>query len=286
MGTIFDTLKDIGVASEQTKTLFATATRDNEDLPVWRDSRSGVIYIDDFYIGHEEYESGQYRDQQPSDPFEDLADSTRRLADYEPFYRHKNICDLGCGEGSFLIGAQQLAHAASGVELQGSFRAALNERNIPCQRSILDHPGPFDTVFMFHLLEHFEHPLRVLADVRQRMNRDGSKLIIEVPHANDFLIATLKNQAFIDFTLWSQHLILHTRQSLAALLAAAGFANMVISGRQRYGLANHLTWLGENRPGGHRSPLASFETGQLRAAYEQALQKFDGTDTLIAIADY
>ena len=37
------------------------------------------------------------------------------------------------------------------------------------------------------------------------------------------LIKDLNIQEFIDFTLWSQHLILHTRESLNAFLIASGY---------------------------------------------------------------
>ena len=60
--SIFETLKKIGVTSESTKKLFNTRTRDVEGLNVWKDSQSGVVYIDDFYTGDETYVDGYYRD--------------------------------------------------------------------------------------------------------------------------------------------------------------------------------------------------------------------------------
>ncbi len=294
MGTIFDTLKNIGVASEETKIPFAFRTRDNPDLMVWQDSKSKVIYIDEFYVGDREYESGQYREDKKSEAgseisegsYEDITDTNKRLSDHKQLYVGKSICDVGCGEGSFLLGAQRLASLVSGVDLQSSYVSSLAEKGISCEKSILDHKNNFESVFMFHSLEHFVDPLAMLGDVRQKMSLHDSKLIVEVPHANDFLISTLKCGEFIDFTLWSQHLILHTRESLRRLLKVAGFSHIMIEGRQRYGISNHLTWLNEKRPGGHTSPLSSFETDQLKSAYEGALQKIDATDTLVAIAEY
>ena len=43
-----------------------------------------------------------------------------------------------------------------------------------------------------------------------------------------FLITKLKCSKFIDFTLWSQHLILHTRQSLQTFLLEAGYSKITI----------------------------------------------------------
>ena len=89
---------------------------------------------------------------------------------------------------------------------------------------------------------------------------------------------------FIDFTLWSQHLVLHTRESLTLLLKDAGFKNVVITGIQRYGISNHIHWLKNKQPGGHRSVLSAMETPDLKASYENALARIDATDTLVAIA--
>ena len=41
--------------------------------------------------------------------------------------------------------------------------------------------------------------------------KKNANLIIEVPHANNLLLKKLKIKSFINFTLWSEHLILHTR---------------------------------------------------------------------------
>ncbi|MDP4837761.1 MAG: hypothetical protein NWS01_11550, partial [Burkholderiales bacterium] len=84
--------------------------------------------------------------------------------------------------------------------------------------------------------------------------------------------------------LWSQHLVLHTRDSLRLLLADAGFNNIVIQGVQRYGVSNHLHWLSTKKPGGHRSLISALETPELQLAYQNALSKIDATDTLTVIA--
>jgi hypothetical protein len=137
---------------------------------------------------------------------------------------------------------------------------------------------------MFHVLEHLSNPLSVLAQLRDILKPDNGTLVVEVPHANDFLISQLHCKPFIDFTLWSQHLVLHTRDSLYKLLSAAGFVDIRIAGVQRYGLANHLTWLSEGKPGGHKGPLSLLETADLSQAYQSALAAQDCTDTLVAIA--
>ena len=58
---------------------------------------------------------------------------------------------------------------------------------------------------------------KILKEFKTHLN-PGGILIVEVPHAKDFLLSNLKNEDFKNFTLWSQHLILHTRESLQRFL--------------------------------------------------------------------
>ena len=48
--TVFNTLKKLGLASEETSVLFHKGVRDNPDLNVFKDISSGVIFIKDFYF--------------------------------------------------------------------------------------------------------------------------------------------------------------------------------------------------------------------------------------------
>jgi hypothetical protein len=133
------------------------------------------------------------------------------------------------------------------------------------------------------VFEHLIDPLDVLQKAYGKL-KVGGKLIIEVPHANDFLFSFLDLEEFKKFTFWSEHLVLHNRSSLTAFLNKANFQNPVISGFQRYNLANHLHWLKEKKPSGHIL-WSMLSTDQLDTAYSNMLQKLDRTDTLIAVAE-
>lgn len=287
MESISETLLRLGLASKKTSKVFSNKTRDRSNLKVMRDSNSGVIYIDDFYVGNEEYEDGQYRKENMSDDksrdFEAMADLKRRLAAHNKHYVGLDICDFGCGFGDFLYGTKNMAKSVCAVELQKDFAEKLISDGIPCKSSIEEHKKQFDTVFLFHSFEHFEHPIDILLSIKKSLKK-GGRVVIEVPHANDFLISTFKHKPFIDFTLWSQHLILHTRNSLNMFLADAGFSNINIEGVQRYPLSNHLTWLSSAKPGGHKSSLAAMDSPELNSAYTDALNKLDATDTIVAVA--
>lgn len=157
-------------------------------------------------------------------------------------------------------------------------------RGIASVSSLSQIEHPVDSTFMFHVLEHLPDPLPILQEVATHLRSTGGSLIVEVPSADDFLLTTLRSKAFQEFTLWSYHSVLHTRQSLRLLLKAAGFGQVDVWGVQRFGVANHLSWLAHGRPTGNRNDLSSLETPELRRAYEEALSQLGQTDTLVAVA--
>jgi len=275
------TLETIGAIVPANLYQLAPRTRDRE-VPVFKDSQTGVIFIDDYYAGTDDYTTGEYPDH-PTPNLEDLLDTERRVSSFRPFYFGRSILDYGCGTGNFLRAVHSSTSSAFGVELQSSLSEALNEDGIPCYPDISQIP-PVDTAFMFHVLEHLPDPLAVLSQLHDTLDPRDGNLVVEVPHANDFLLSQLNCKEFTEFTLWSQHLVLHTRDSLRKLLMAAGFLDIRITGVQRYGLANHLTWLSEGKPGGHKGPISLLETTDLSRAYQSALAAMDCTDTIVAIA--
>ena len=290
--TIAATLLRLGVIREDHVSVFAPRTRDRADVKVYRDNLSGVIFIDQFYVGDVEYREGAYRRQPDTatapestvTDLEDHLDTDRRYEKYKQFFVGKNVCDFGCGAGNFLRRIRGLASRAVGVELQTDYVESLQSEGIRCYSDLQDAPSGIDTVFMFHSFEHLPHPTSILQQIHAKLEGTGGQVVIEVPHARDFLIEGLALDDFIEFTLWSQHLILHTRQSLTAFLIDAGFKSIKIEGVQRYNLSNHLHWLRSGKPGGHKTGLSVIDDAALKASYTSALARLDMNDTLVAVA--
>lgn len=140
----------------------------------------------------------------------------------------------------------------------------------------------FDVITMFHVLEHILKPVEFLERTASKLTA-GGQIIIEVPHARDALLTIYDCESFRRFTLWSQHLVLHTAESLSLTLREAGFQDIHVEGFQRYPLANHLYWLRHGQPGGHEQ-WGSLNSDSLSDAYSSTLLKQDATDTLIAYA--
>lgn len=288
--SIFQTLEKLGLTSKQSRFLFNDRTRDAAKLRVWKDSRSGVIYIDGFYTGDETYIDGSYRDEKVlvqkagKRDFDGNKDAQRRLKANLKLVEGKKIADFGCGNGDFLTLVQPYCAEVIGVELQQSYVDELNANNIACTNNIENiEDGSLDVIVSFHVIEHLPNPLETLTALIRKIT-SGGQILIEVPHANDFLLSSVHCEAFKQFTLWSQHLVLHTRDSLRRTLNSVGLEEIQIEGVQRYPLSNHLNWLVNGTAGGHKSSLSSLDSDALLDAYQSALARIDATDTLVAIA--
>lgn len=286
--SIYETLDRLNLTSYETREIFSVGTRDNKEITVWRDKLSGVIYIDNFFIGDDEYENGLYRSQAAasvlSGSLEDFRDTARRFENYRQFYHGLEICDFGCGEGSFVQQIKSSTSRVIAIELQKSCLENLESKGIECYSNIEVVPdNTFDTIFSFHVLEHLSNPLEVL-EIMKRKLKPGGTMVLEVPSANDFLLMDqLGLECFKQFTLWSQHLILHNRLSIERFVKEVGLTLLCVEGVQRYPLSNHLNWLRNKKPGGHKSFLSVLDSPLLTEAYEASLRKIDATDTLTAI---
>ena len=136
---------------------------------------------------------------------------------------------------------------------------------------------------MFHVLEHLPYQIDTLKSIHSKLKK-GGKIIIEVPHGEDYLLNFEKLKNFKNFTFWSEHLILHTERSLKIFLKEANFRKIKIIYFQRYNYYNHLKWLIENKPGGH-TDKNYFKNDKIIADYNEYLARIKKTDTIIAIAE-
>ena len=287
MGAIKQLLLDLDLINENNLEVLSTKTRDEDDLLVLRDKNTDVIFIDDFLPSADTYKTGSYREDLKElygkRDYEITEDTRRRAKDYKQFYIGKKIIDFGCGEGSFLTKVSSQCLETVGIEIEKSYVQQLNKNGIKCTENIISlSDNYYDTIFCFHTFEHLSDPLFIIQELQKKLVPGGT-LIVEVPHAKDFLLNYIASESFKNFTLWSQHLILHTRISLERFFKSNAFEHITIQGIQRYNLANHMNWLVNGLPGGHKKPISIIETNELRSAYENSLRMIDATDTLVAI---
>lgn len=279
----------LGLSSPDSLVPLFPHVRDRKDIAVLRCERSGAFLLErSDHIQSVHYESKQgfvyWGSQSRRDAVRTcLEDNERRRTELSPLITNRTWLDVGTGSGAVLDALAPYANRVLAVEPQIAAREALASEGYEIYPRIADVPySDLEVVTLFHVFEHFTQPLVELRAIRAKMKLGGT-VVIEVPHARDFLLSTLDLDAFREFTFWSEHLILHTRVTLEAFIRAAGFTNIAIQGCQRYPLANHLYWLRHGKPKGHviwnhlRDPRLDF-------AYAELLAKLDQSDSLIAFA--
>lgn len=280
-------LTDLGLASPSTVGAFYPRVRDREDIAVLRDTASGVIFLsgmDHMSLAHyEEVPGGSYWGAE--DRVQALAlyrdDDERRAKQFSSLFKDRKVIDVGCGTGGLLDQVKNIATEVAGVEPQAYVREELQKEGYTMFKVPADVPeAAYDIATLFHVLEHITTPLETLREVRALL-RPGGTVVVEVPHAGD---ALLQLESFKKFSLWSEHIILHTKESLTAFLTAAGFKNIQVEGYQRYPLGNHVGWLLDGAPGGQKK-YPEFNNAELEAAYAKRLLDTNHTDTLIATAE-
>jgi SAM-dependent methyltransferase len=144
----------------------------------------------------------------------------------------ERVLDLGCGAGRFLRALSEAGVDAVGVELAAAAaeRARANApgadvRLLEADGSLPLGHGEIDLVWCSEVLEHVADTAHALLEVR-RVLRAGGRLLVTVPfhgRVQSAAIALTRFEAHYDPL--GQHLRFYTRRSLAAALAAAGFAD-------------------------------------------------------------
>ncbi len=287
--TIRKQLVELGLCDASSIRPFYPRVRDRDDIAVLRCTRSGVLFLSGSdhvdvsrYRQREDFGYWSVRDRQQAVNL-CREDTARRKKILQHMVVNRRWLDVGTGSGGILDAVSSLAATVIAVEPQKAARESLERagyRVYPDIESVEE--DEFDVVTLFHVFEHLADPLGTLKLIRAKLAGNG-KILIEVPHARDMLISFFDLDGFKRFTFWSEHLLLHTRQSLYRFLEVAGFSEIMIEGCQRYPLANHLHWLAQNRPGGHEK-WRFLRTPELDDAYAGMLARLDRTDTLIATA--
>ncbi|UOG29268.1 class I SAM-dependent methyltransferase [Leptospira noguchii] len=282
-------LLSLNIITEDTIQVYYPFVRDRDDVSVLKCSKSNVIFLSrtdhvdlSYYEAKVNFRLGQDVNRDAAVRL-GLDDAQRRAEQLKCIVSNKKWLDVGTGVGGILDILKPIAREIIAVEIQENIRKELLQlgyRVFPKIENIED--DGIEVVSLFHVFEHLSNPIDALKLIKSKMKK-GGKVVIEVPHARDFLFDFLDCESFKRFTFWSEHLILHTRNSLEIFLSEAGFSNIEILGLQRYPLSNHLYWLKHGVPGGHNhwNFLNSFD---LNSAYETKLVSLDRTDTLLAIA--
>src|SRR5690606_2828473 len=105
-----------------------------------------------------------------------------------PLIAGKRWLDFGCGPGYQLRQDSRISAQHLGIELNNANRTALLKDGYQVAADI-DVATTFspDVISLFHVMEHLTDPLSTLKQLSASAS-DGASLIVEVPHARDWLL--------------------------------------------------------------------------------------------------
>ena len=293
---IYDELIKLKLIKKLNLITLSNKTRDKK-IRVMKDLKTKIIFLEKYITSNEYYSLLKYKDDDRKVSKKSkkkkianvktfsgniqtpiIEDDYRRAVQFEKNLKNKDILDFGCGWGGFLRNVKNYK-SLSGVELRKECINYIynNIKKINISDNINSFDRKFDIITMFHVLEHIPYQIDTLKFLKSKLNNKG-KIIIEVPHAEDFLILQEELKEFRNFTFWSEHLILHTYKSLKSILLKSGFKNINIQYYQRYNFTNHLGWFLKRKPGGHNF-YKEIVSDKLNSSYCENLKKLGQTDT-------
>jgi len=266
----------------------AEKVRDNDQIKVIECLKCGLVSLSRVdHISERHYEDGKMHTTEVSVNEwlqESDNDDLRRFEMFKSKLTGKSILDFGCGNGGFLIKALPFTKIAEGVELEERLQPFFKSQGLKVWQSLNELSKKseikFDLITSFHVFEHISNPSKVLSELAELLSRHG-EIIIEVPSSNDALLTLYKNKAFENFTYWSQHLFLFNQHTMSEMIKKAGLTVNWVKQVQRYSLANHLYWLANGKPGGHKA-WSFFADQSLNEAYAGQLAAVGKCDTIMA----
>ncbi len=148
---------------------------------------------------------------------------------FEPYRRHGNLLDVGCGGGDFLSVARARGWNVFGTEYGDAFVAAAAAKGATMHQGALNaahYPGIlFDVIVSFEVIEHLGLPMDMLHHA-ERVLRPGGLLYLTTPNYNA-LNRWLSGSGW-DIVNYPEHLSYFTRNTLHRALNTMGLRRIAL----------------------------------------------------------
>lgn len=193
--------------------------------------------------------------------------------------RNKVIADIGCGAGSFLDMVKGYALHTIAIEPYGVFQRELakkGHRVYSYTKDALKYwQGRVDLAVCFAVVEHVEHPLDFLKEIKLLLKPNGF-LLLSTPNSDDWLLQFL-TEAYGRFFYRYVHTWYFNQESIQQIGIRAGFKKIQVHYVQRFDISNALHWIRDCCPTG-TGKLSIFQ--DLDEAYRRILEKQGHSDFL------
>ena len=288
---VFKDLSKLGLVNLKNIRLFNHRTRDKR-IPVLIDIKTKLIFLSE--VNHtskiikkkiDQFEGKNFKNNITVEKYKKKKfilvtpnDDLRRYKYMKKYIKNKSVLDFGCGIGTFIKLSNKITKESHGLEINKNLLLKLKNKS-KIFSNIDQINNKYDYITMFHVLEHIPNSIEVLKKLKKLLKPKG-KLIIEIPHAKDILFNI---NEFKNFSLWSEHLVLHTEKSVEKILKYSGYKVINTKYIQRYNFINHLGWFLREKPQGHIF-FKNFYNEKINKKYVHYLSKNKITDTLFITA--
>ena len=171
---------------------------------------------------------------------------SERLTELERHQHKGRLLDVGCGIGTFLHLAGENGWHPHGVDPSKSgcaFAKEMYQLDVQCGDLFdADFPsGHFDTITLYHVLEHISELNPLLDELRRVLKPDTGTLVIEVPNGGS--LQSRLQKADWPYVHPHDHLYYFSAHSLPKLLRKHGFQNVTLGRPKRVSPTPSLRFL-------------------------------------------